>query len=252
MHLEMLEWYFRSLLPQYLGDILTFWKLTVVTERRTRQLEGRCCKKRWEMARWSPFKGLRDPAIERLCGAWTYLEACQKSQKTTLTPALVGRPWVGRDDHDDGDIQKKMETSSIIKGVLRQTMNRWLVSGVVSAAKSNLVGMDIRQPGAWGTIPTVKGVQGVLSQLYNVIMGYYIMGYYPNCTRGTWVQVQGYTRCTRGTIPTVQCMHPRVMRQKRRAVRLVDCRHIHYYYHYYSCCSVCCPGAWTSHVSEYN
>ena len=31
------------------------------------------------------------------------------------------------------------------------------------------------------------------------------MGYYPNC-RGTWVQVQGYTRGTRGTIPTVQCM----------------------------------------------
>ena len=174
----MLEWSFRSLLPQYLGDILTFWKLTVVTERRTRQLEGRCCKKRWEMARWSPFKGLRDPAIERLCGVRTYLEACQKSQKTTLTPALVGRPWVGKDDHHDHD-RDKMETSSIIKGVLRQTMNRWLVSGVVSAAKSNLVGMDIRQPGAWGTIPTVQGVhgykyrgtqgvQGVLSQLYNV------------------------------------------------------------------------------------
>ena len=176
MHLEMLEWYFRSLLPQYLGDILTFWKLTVVTERRTRQVEGRCCKKRWEMARWSPFKGLRDPAIERLCGVRTYLEACQKTQKTTLTPALVGRPWVGKDDHhdhDDGDIQKKMETSSIIKGVLRQTMNRWLVSGVVSAAKSNLVGMDIRQPGAWGTIPTVQGV-------HKGHKGY--KGYYPNCT----------------------------------------------------------------------
>ena len=42
----MLEWSFRSLLPQYLGDILTFWKLTVVTERRTRQVEGRCCKKK--------------------------------------------------------------------------------------------------------------------------------------------------------------------------------------------------------------
>ena len=198
MHLEMLEWYFRSLLPQYLGDILTFWKLTVVTERRTRQVEGRCCKKRWEMARWSPFKGLRDPAIERLCGVRTYLEACQKTQKTTLTPALVGRPWVGRDDHDDGDIQKKMETSSIIKGVLRQTMNRWLVSGVVSAAKSNLVGMDIRQPGAWGTIPTVQhrstlypctvGGMGVLSQLYRGYMGTgtgvhkVYKGYYPNCT----------------------------------------------------------------------
>ena len=190
----MLEWSFRSLLPQYLGDILTFWKLTVVTERRTRQLEGRCCKKRWEMARWSPFKGLRDPAIERLCGVRTYLEACQKTQKTTLTPALVGRPWVGKDDHhDDGDKQTKMETSSIIKGVLRQTMNRWLVSGVVSAAKSNLVGMDIRQPGAWGTIPTVQcnnGVlyNGVLSQLYKGYMGTSTgvhkgyKGYYSNCT----------------------------------------------------------------------
>ena len=199
----MLEWYFRSLLPQYLGDILTFWKLTVVTERRTRQVEGRCCKKRWEMARWSPFKGLRDPAIERLCGVRTYLEACQKSQKTTLTPALVGRPWVGRDDHhDDGDIQTKMETSSIIKGVLRQTMNRWLVSGVVSAAKSNLVGMDIRQPGAWGTIPTVQGVQGVLSQLYNVIMGYYIMGYYPNCTASKY-PIPLHSWGHGGTIPTV-------------------------------------------------
>ena len=31
-------------------------------------------------------------------------------------------------------------------------MNRW-ASGVVSAAKSNLVGMDIRQPRARGTTP---------------------------------------------------------------------------------------------------
>ena len=68
-----------------------------------------------------------------------------------------------------------------------------MVSGVVSAAKSNLVGMDIRQPGAWGTIPTVQcnnGLlyNGVLSQLYKGYMGTrtgvhkVYKGYYPNCT----------------------------------------------------------------------
>ena len=197
MHLEMLEWYFRSLLPQYLGDILTFWKLTVVTERRTRQLEGRCCKKKMGNGSMITLQRPQRSGYREAVWCADLFGGVSKKSKDdadtgTCWSAVGGQRWSSWSWWR----QTEMETSSIIKGVLRQTMNRWLVSGVVSAAKSNLVGMDIRQPGAWGTIPTVQcnnGVlyNGVLSQLYKGYMGTSTgvhkghkgyKGYYPNCT----------------------------------------------------------------------